>query len=71
MLLMVVNNDTLFFPQLHIAAANGYVRVVEYLLGQNVPTEARDHDDWSPLHAAACWGHVGFWKWHRSFVGPD
>ncbi|XP_050725807.1 protein phosphatase 1 regulatory subunit 16A-like isoform X2 [Eriocheir sinensis] len=42
---------------LHIAAANGYVRVVEYLLGQNVPTEARDHDDWSPLHAAACWGH--------------
>ncbi|KAK8385935.1 hypothetical protein O3P69_010589 [Scylla paramamosain] len=42
---------------LHIAAANGYVRVVEYLLSQNVPTEARDHDDWSPLHAAACWGH--------------
>ncbi|XP_069943582.1 protein phosphatase 1 regulatory subunit 16A isoform X2 [Cherax quadricarinatus] len=42
---------------LHIAAANGYVRVVEYLLSQNVPTEVRDHDDWSPLHAAACWGH--------------
>ncbi|XP_045615272.1 protein phosphatase 1 regulatory subunit 16A [Procambarus clarkii] len=42
---------------LHVAAANGYVRVVEYLLSQNVPTEVRDHDDWSPLHAAACWGH--------------
>ncbi|KAK3884087.1 hypothetical protein Pcinc_011623 [Petrolisthes cinctipes] len=42
---------------LHIAAANGYIRVVEYLLSQNVPTEVRDHDDWSPLHAAACWGH--------------
>lgn len=42
---------------LHIAAANGYVKVVEYLLSQNVPTEVRDHDDWSPLHAAACWGH--------------
>ncbi|KAG0694241.1 Protein phosphatase 1 regulatory inhibitor subunit 16B [Chionoecetes opilio] len=42
---------------LHVAAANGYVRVVEYLLSQSVPTEARDHDDWAPLHAAACWGH--------------
>lgn len=48
------------FPlfQLHIAAANGYLRVVEYLLDQNVSTDVRDSDDWQPVHAAACWGHV-------------
>ncbi|XP_076036396.1 protein phosphatase 1 regulatory subunit 16A-like [Oratosquilla oratoria] len=42
---------------LHIAAANGYMRVVEFLLSHGVPTEVRDLDDWTPLHAAACWGH--------------
>lgn len=43
---------------LHIAAANGYVRVVEFLLEQNVNVDAVDNDFWTPVHAAACWGHV-------------
>ncbi|CAG2061648.1 unnamed protein product, partial [Timema podura] len=43
---------------LHIAAANGYLRVVEFLLEQNVHTNVRDDDDWQPVHAAACWGHL-------------
>ena len=44
--------------QLHIAAANGYLSVVEFLLDHNVRTDVRDKDDWQPSHAAACWGHV-------------
>ncbi|KAK9736227.1 Ankyrin repeats (3 copies) [Popillia japonica] len=43
---------------LHISAANGYITVVEYLLDQNVRTDAQDKDDWQPAHAAACWGHL-------------
>ncbi|XP_071451376.1 protein phosphatase 1 regulatory subunit 16A [Hetaerina americana] len=43
---------------LHIASANGYVRVVEFLLEQHVSTDVRDEDGWSPAHAAACWGHL-------------
>ncbi|KAL1399092.1 hypothetical protein pipiens_008484, partial [Culex pipiens pipiens] len=43
---------------LHIASANGYTRVVEFLLEQHVATDAVDHDLWTPVHAAACWGHL-------------
>ncbi|XP_026472596.1 protein phosphatase 1 regulatory subunit 16A [Ctenocephalides felis] len=43
---------------LHIAAANGYIRVVEFLLDQHVSTDPKDHDLWQPVHAAACWGHL-------------
>lgn len=43
---------------MHIAAANGYLRVVEFLLDQHVCTDVKDSDDWQPVHAAACWGHV-------------
>ncbi|KAH0953815.1 hypothetical protein HN011_011422 [Eciton burchellii] len=43
---------------LHIAAANGYVRVVEFLLDQHVSTDVEDNDKWQPVHAAACWGHL-------------
>lgn len=44
--------------QLHIAAANGYSSVVEFLLEQGVRTDVKDKDEWEPTHAAACWGHV-------------
>ncbi|XP_065160900.1 protein phosphatase 1 regulatory subunit 16A [Atheta coriaria] len=43
---------------LHIAAANGYMSVVEFLLKNNVNTDVKDKDDWRPAHAAACWGHL-------------
>ncbi|XP_037077990.1 protein phosphatase 1 regulatory subunit 16A-like, partial [Pollicipes pollicipes] len=42
---------------LHVAAANGYLSVVEFLLESQVSVGPRDRDDWQPIHAAACWGH--------------
>ncbi|XP_052869277.1 protein phosphatase 1 regulatory subunit 16A [Anopheles cruzii] len=43
---------------LHIASANGYTRVVEFLLEHHTSTDAVDNDLWTPVHAAACWGHL-------------
>ncbi|XP_049539778.1 protein phosphatase 1 regulatory subunit 12B-like [Anopheles darlingi] len=43
---------------LHIASANGYTRVVEFLLEHHTSTDAVDNDLWTPVHAAACWGHM-------------
>lgn len=43
---------------LHIASANGYLSVVEFLLDHHVSTEVTDEDHWQPIHAAACWGHL-------------
>ena len=43
---------------LHVAAANGYLAVLEFLLDHHCSTEVCDVDLWQPLHAAACWGHL-------------
>lgn len=43
---------------LHVASANGYLSVVEFLLDHHASTEVVDNDLWQPLHAAACWGHL-------------
>jgi protein phosphatase 1 regulatory subunit 16A len=40
---------------LHIAGANGYQIVVEYLLQQHVSINLQDTDGWTPTHAAAFW----------------
>ncbi|KAH3772740.1 hypothetical protein DPMN_174085, partial [Dreissena polymorpha] len=40
---------------LHVAAANGYLEVVDFLLNEHVSLEVRDEDGWLPIHAAACW----------------
>ncbi|KAK3085721.1 hypothetical protein FSP39_007780 [Pinctada imbricata] len=40
---------------LHIAAANGYLEVAEFLLDHHVSVDVRDGDSWQPIHAAACW----------------
>jgi protein phosphatase 1 regulatory subunit 16A len=40
---------------LHIASANGYQTVVEYLLKQHVSINLQDGDGWTPIHAAAFW----------------
>lgn len=50
--------DSVGARPLHVAAANGYLSVVEFLLDQHVATDAKDQDGWQPIHAAACWGHV-------------
>ena len=41
----------------HIACANGYVEVLEFLLDNGALVHIGDKDDWQPIHAAACWGH--------------
>jgi len=43
---------------LHVAAANGYLNVLEFLMDHHCSTEVVDTDQWQPLHAAACWGHL-------------
>lgn len=43
---------------LHVATANGYTTVVEFLLENSVSLEVADNDLWRPVHAAACWGQV-------------
>lgn len=40
---------------LHIAAANGYMQVAEFLLDNHVSVDKRDADSWQPIHAAAFW----------------
>lgn len=51
-----------FSFQLHIAAANGYVEVLEFLLDNDADVEVVDKDGWKPIHAAACWGNVSVVK---------
>ncbi|KAL3882577.1 hypothetical protein ACJMK2_028907 [Sinanodonta woodiana] len=41
---------------LHVAAAKGYIKVINILLQAGVDVSAKDYDDWTPLHAAAHWG---------------
>ena len=40
---------------LHIASANGYQTIVDYLLRQHVSINLQDSDGWTPIHAAAFW----------------
>ena len=51
-------SDSVGARPLHIAAANGYLSVVEFLLDHHVATDSKDNDGWQPIHAAACWLHV-------------
>ncbi|EDV25511.1 uncharacterized protein TRIADDRAFT_23713 [Trichoplax adhaerens] len=44
---------------LHIACANGYYDVAEYLLKNGAKVDKKDKDGWEPIHAAACWGQDG------------
>ena len=56
--------DSVGARPLHVAAANGYLSVVEFLLDQHVATDSKDNDGWQPIHAAACWGHVSVRSLH-------
>lgn len=42
---------------LHIAAANGYLSVVQLLIEHGVDVNVCDNDQWTPLHGVACWGN--------------
>lgn len=50
---------------MHIASANGYSKVVEFLLENHAAVDAVDKDLWTPAHAAACWGHVRIYNFSR------
>ncbi|XP_076470396.1 uncharacterized protein LOC143300534 isoform X2 [Babylonia areolata] len=47
--------DHLGASLLHIAAANGYFEVAEFLLDNHVSVDKRDNESWQPIHAAAYW----------------
>lgn len=42
---------------LHIASANAYEEVLEFLLDNDADVDVEDKDGWKPIHAAACWGN--------------
>ncbi|KRZ92643.1 Protein phosphatase 1 regulatory subunit 16A [Trichinella sp. T8] len=44
-----------FFLPLHVACANGYYSVAEFLLECGAWVHARDNDGWQPIHAASIW----------------
>ncbi|XP_076671896.1 myosin binding subunit isoform X2 [Andrena cerasifolii] len=43
---------------LHVAAAKGYIKVMNILLQARCDINAQDFDGWTPLHAAAHWGQL-------------
>ena len=47
------------FSQLHVAAANGYIDVLNFLLDQpDIKVNIQDNEGWTPFHAAVCWEQV-------------
>ncbi|XP_061177556.1 protein phosphatase 1 regulatory subunit 12A-like isoform X10 [Saccostrea echinata] len=40
---------------LHVAAAKGYMKVINILLKAGADVNSQDYDGWTPLHAAAHW----------------
>ncbi|XP_043478713.1 protein phosphatase 1 regulatory subunit 12A isoform X2 [Leptopilina heterotoma] len=43
---------------LHVAAAKGYINVMNILLQARCDVNAQDYDGWTPLHGAAHWGQL-------------
>ena len=40
---------------LHVAAAKGYMKVINLLIQSGMEVNIQDYDGWTPLHAAAHW----------------
>ena len=43
---------------IHVAAQEGHLNIVEYLVNQKADINAKDKDKWTPLHCAAEKGHL-------------
>ncbi|XP_012279348.1 protein phosphatase 1 regulatory subunit 12A isoform X2 [Orussus abietinus] len=43
---------------LHVAAAKGYIKVMNILLQARCDVNAQDFDGWTPLHGSAHWGQL-------------
>ena len=42
--------------QLHVAAANGYTEVLDFLFShEGLNLDIQDNEGWTPFHAAVCW----------------
>ncbi|CAL1527636.1 unnamed protein product [Lymnaea stagnalis] len=50
--------DAMGATMLHIASANGYLDVVDFLLDHHVSVDKKDNESWQPIHAAAYWGQL-------------
>ncbi|PIK50746.1 hypothetical protein BSL78_12385 [Apostichopus japonicus] len=50
--------DSVGATPLHIAVAQGFEKVVEFLIEAKVDIHAQDEDGWQPIHAAACWAQA-------------
>jgi len=53
---------------MHIAAANGYIQVMEFLLSHGVSVDPLDEDSWQPIHCAACWGQVSWFSLYNNKI---
>ena len=45
-------------PQVHVAAANGYLEVLAFLVENKADLNARDNEGWTAIHAAVYWNQV-------------
>lgn len=43
---------------MHVAAANGYLEVMDLLLKYRFPVDLEDADGWLPIHASVAWNQV-------------
>ena len=43
---------------MHIAAANGYMEALTFLIEHGASMNEKDKDGWTPFHAAVCWQQV-------------
>ena len=46
-----------------MACKNGHIQIVEYLISKSVDIEAKDRNEWTPLHLASRLSYTGIVKY--------